>query len=267
MGGRTPLMYAAGGRHAQTVSLLIVYQADVNTTNSEGWTPMMCVISSVCGLSADDAHDGASCLMALLRVEADPNAMPYNGVTALLMACASGSVPMVQSLLAYAADAGVASAAGMTPLVLAADSGHVVVVTALLNAAASVDVPDRVGRTALMSASALAHEDVVAVLLDASADPLARTIDGCTALLYAIEFLGDVHLACGVKRSKKARAVSLATMLVAAQADPAAAADDGRTPLQLAEMAGDCNLVTILQSRGADCGNYEPEGVCAAAGA
>jgi ankyrin repeat protein len=251
--GRTCLMYAAERRHTQIASLLMVYKAEVDTANAEGWTPLMCVVSSVCGLPENDADDVASSLLALLRAGANPNAVPHSGGTALMTACASGSVPMVQYLLDYAAHVDVADTMGMTPLILAADGGHAAVVSLLLNAAAPVDVPDPFGKTALMSACGNSHKHIVAALLEANADPLARTMDGCSALLFAIESLVDADFADSTKRSKEASGGSLVTMLLVARANPAAAADDGRSPLQLAEIAGDCNLMAILLGKGMDC--------------
>merc|ERR1711920_522084 len=104
----------------------------------------MCVVSSVCGLPENDAHDVTSGLLALLQAGANPNAAPHSGGTALMTACASGSVPMVKYLLDCAARVDVTDTKGMTPLILAADGGHAAVVRLLLNAAASVDVPDSV---------------------------------------------------------------------------------------------------------------------------
>merc|ERR1712217_106684 len=168
-------------------------------------------------------------------------------------------------LLVHAADPGIAGDSGLTPLVLAADSGHVAVVTALLNARASIDVPDSAGRTALMSASAFAHKEAASVLLEAGADALARAIDGSTALLCVIEYLGNTIFACDRQHSKKADALAIATMLLAAQADPAAATDDGRTPMQLMEVECDDNLVMLLSKTAS--GYHKPDGACAAAGA
>lgn len=250
--GRTCLMYAAERRHTQIVSLLMLYKAEVNTANAEGWTPLMCVVSSVCGLPENDADDGASSLLALLRAGASPNVVPHSGGTALMTACASGSIAMVQYLLDYAAHVDVADTRGVTPLIIAADGGHAAAATLLLNAAAPVNASDPVGKTALMSACANSHKHVVSVLLEANADPLARTVDGCSALLFAVEYLVDAALANSTERSKEASAGSLVTMLLAARAHPGAAADDGRSPLQLAEVAGDCNLVTILLGKGMD---------------
>lgn len=268
MMGRTPLMYAAEGRYAQIVSLLVLYQADVNTANSHGWTAIMSVLSSACDSSKDQTECGSSCLISLLQSKANPNVITQAaGDTPLFLACVSGSLRFIQILLDYAADVNIAGDAGMTPLALAADSGHIAVVTCLLNAAASVDVPDCAGRTALMCASALAHKDVVAVLLEAGADPLARSIDGCTSLLNAIEYLGNLNLACGDMPKQKASAKSVVALLIAAQADLAAAANDGKTPLQLAEATGDSSLVAMLLSKHTGSCHHDPDERCVAAGA
>jgi len=256
--GRTCLMYAAERCHPHIVSLLMIYKAEVDIANVEGWTPLMCAVNSVGGPLENEARDAASSLLALLRAGANPNAATHGGDTALMTACASGSVPMVQYLLDYAAHVDVADTGGMTPLILAADGGHAELVTLLLNAAASVDVPDSVGKTALMSACALSHKHAVAVLLEANADPLARTWDGCSALLFAIEYLVASDIANSTKLSNEASADGLVTMLLAAQASPTAAADDGRTPLQLAEAAGNRSLVAALLGNGMDCMHYEP---------
>jgi len=77
--GRTCLMYAAERRHTQIASLLIVYKAEVNSANAEGWTPLMCAVSSVCDLLENDADDVASSLLTLLlQAGANPNAAPHS---------------------------------------------------------------------------------------------------------------------------------------------------------------------------------------------
>eukprot|EP00930_Biecheleria_cincta_P007180 TRINITY_DN108359_c0_g1_i1.p1 TRINITY_DN108359_c0_g1~~TRINITY_DN108359_c0_g1_i1.p1 ORF type:complete len:421 (-),score=75.17 TRINITY_DN108359_c0_g1_i1:8-1225(-) len=245
--GRTPLMYAAEGRHTQVVNLLVLYQADVNIRNAEGWTPIMFVIGSVQDADADDA---APCLLALLNAKADSNAKTSSGVTPLLLACAAGSLPIVQGLLSHGADTNLAGEAGVSPLALATDGGHVAIISELLRAAASVDFRDAVGKTALMSASAVANRDVVAMLLEADANPQTRAEDGSTALLYAVESFGNECLSCPSDHStdelKASRARDVASLLLSAQADPDAAAEDGRSPLGLAQLAGDSSLINML---------------------
>mmetsp|Transcript_108624 Transcript_108624/g.272228 ORF Transcript_108624/g.272228 Transcript_108624/m.272228 type:complete len:400 (-) Transcript_108624:150-1349(-) len=267
MMGRTPLMYAAEGRHTQIVTLLILYKADVGTANSYGWTSIMCAVSPARELPMDQNECSSSCLVSLLQAKGNPNAMTQAGETPLLLACVSGSLPCIQSLLDYAADVNLAGVSGMTPLALAADSGHIAVVSCLLNAAAAVDAPDCAGRTALMSASALAHEDVVAALLEAGADPLAKSTDGCTALSYAVEYLGNLHLARGAMPREKSPGKNVVALLLAAQADIATAADDGKTPLQLAQATGDSSLIAMFSGKHTDWCHGDPDGSCIAAGA
>jgi len=257
--GRTPLIYAAESGHTQVVSLIILYQADVNVTDSQGWSPIMFAVTAAHGL-----QDDVSCLSALLRAKAQPDTKACSGVTALLLACVSGSLPMVQSLLDYGADANIAGQDGVAPLALASDSGHVEVVSALLSASASVDMADRSGRTALMSASALANVDLVAMLLKAGADPCAKTVDGRTALLYAADYLDSECSACPDEDSKQA-CVSVARMLLASRADPKACVADGSTPLRIAELA--CNGAVVAALLGKPAEPASQDSACAAGGA
>jgi len=264
--GRTALQYAAERRYTQIVSLLILYQGDANATDLEGYTPIMLCVGSVPDALGNDKDD-ASCLLSLLRAQANPNAKMHGDVTALLLACAAGSLSRVQALLDHSANASVDDEAGMTPLALAADSGHAEIVCALLKASASVDVPDSSGKTALMSASALAHDDVVSILLEAGADAHARATDGCSALLYAIEFLGSECASHAVDDRERDRAISTASMLLGARADPNAAADDGRTPMNLAQVTGEQTLLKILGAGGPTTCHQGVDNLCAEAGA
>lgn len=264
--GRTALQYAAERRSTQIVSLLILYQGDVNATDLEGCTPIGLCVGSVPDSLGKDTDD-ASCLLSLLRAKANPNAKMHGDVTALLLACAGGSLSWVQALLDHSADASVGDEAGVTPLALAADSGHAEIVRALLKASAPVDVPDSSGKTALMSASARAYDDVVSILLEAGADTQASTADGCSALFYATAFLGNECASHAVDDRERERAISIASMLLGARADPNAAADDGRTPMSLALLTRDGSIVKILGTGGTASWHQGLDNVCEEAGA
>jgi len=272
--GRTPLMYASEGRHAQVVNLLVLYQADVNLRSPGGWTSIMFVVGSLQDESENDTNEQAApCLLALLDAKADADAKTSAGVTPLLLACAAGSLPMVQGLLKHGADTNLAGEAGVNPLAIATDGGHVAIISELLKATASVDSQDTAGNTSLMSASALAHRDVVEMLLEADADPQVKTEDGSSALLYAVECFANESLSCAtgqsIDGSKAKQAAAVVSLLLVAQADPdvAAADDDGRTPLGIAEQIGDSCLVDmLLGSKKARC-LQDVDDTCRAAGA
>jgi len=239
--GRTCLMYSVERQSAQLVSLLLLYQADVNLVNSEGWSPVLEAVNSAANLTDDSAQARLSCLRALLEAKASPNIATDAGATPLLLACASGCSSMVQCLLEFAADPNFSDDSARTPLMLAADSGHVGVVGALLKAGASVDALDTLGRPALMSAVCSGHKDVVAMLLEAEANPCRKAGDGCTALMSAVECLvsPDGH-------SRTTHAVAIVRMLLDARVDLDDINGDGGTPLRLADLAGDADVFAML---------------------
>lgn len=189
--GKTPLIYAAENQATQVVSILMIYQADVNYASIDGWTPLMFASNSS---SEENIQGQLSCLEALLKAQADPNVKSTTGMAVLQLACAHNNLIAVQSLLAHGASPNMAGDNGMTPLALAAEGGHDAIALALLDSAAEVDVPDNDGKTPLMYASALAHSGIVSVLLEAKADARATSHDGCNALSLITESLSNACL-------------------------------------------------------------------------
>lgn len=225
--GRTPLIYAAGSQATQVVSILILYQADVNTTSSDGWTPIMFAINEGDRVTDDNQ---ASCLEGLLKAQADPNIRSKADMTALQLACAHNNLVAVQSLLTHAANPDMAGDNGMTPLALAAEGGHYAIARALLDAAAGVDITDHDGKTPLMHASALACESVVSLLLEAKADARATSVDGSTAFSLTTDYLNDSCL----NQDQRSHARDITLLLIAARADPCSLEGTGKI-LDLAE--------------------------------
>jgi ankyrin repeat protein len=242
--GQTPLMLAAMGCFTQVVSLLVLYKANVNMANSEGWTALMSAVSSVQEYTTKEgtAH---STIVELLRANAYPNAQTIRGMSSLLLACASGSCIVAKTLLDHAADANSADLNGMSPLMLAADAGSVGVVDALLASAATIDMADKDGRTALMSASSHAHKAVVALLLEARSNVCVRGSEGSTALMFALEGVLDGHQTC---HSRKDDAIDVTRLLLQARAQPEYLADDGISPLSLAAETSEFDIMHFLSS-------------------
>merc|ERR1712113_117115 len=96
-------------------------------------------------------------------------------------------------------------------------------------------------------------------------DPRAKSTDGCTALLYAVEYLENLDLACGATPRQTASGKSVVALLLAARVDVAAAADHGKTPLQIAEAAGDSSLIAIFLGKHTGSCHDGLEGSCTAA--
>ena len=93
-GGQTPLMLAASGRHADVVAALIARGADVDARSRLGSTPL---------LFAARGGDLASA-RRLVAAGADVDAAMPDGTRALLVATVRGHVPVAQFLLEAGAD-------------------------------------------------------------------------------------------------------------------------------------------------------------------
>ena len=91
--GWTPLMEAAFGGHADTIRVLLEEGADVNTKDQTGWTPLM--------EAASKGHLEA--VIVLLAYGADANAKNVKGWTAL-KATPRGNTDIIKLLKEAAAD-------------------------------------------------------------------------------------------------------------------------------------------------------------------
>eukprot|EP00928_Gymnodinium_smaydae_P047321 TRINITY_DN31576_c0_g1_i1.p1 TRINITY_DN31576_c0_g1~~TRINITY_DN31576_c0_g1_i1.p1 ORF type:complete len:387 (+),score=48.70 TRINITY_DN31576_c0_g1_i1:58-1218(+) len=216
--GHTALMIAAKGLNTQIVSLLLLYRADVNRAGASGWTPLLLAVDSSQEHREHCMKEDVSCVSQLLKAEANPNSQTAAGATALMLACATGSLAMTTCLLDHGADLDHMNDIGMTSLILAADGGYADVAQALLKASASVECADADGRTPLMCASLRAHSGLVNMFLDAGADPLVKDFDGCTALRCTVDrFWGDLALTSAPCDKEQALCVVFA--LLKARAD------------------------------------------------
>lgn len=134
----------------------------------------------------------------LVEAGADVNALCLNGVgvSALSIAATNGDADMVAMLLANGADPNIAAKHGGDddPLVNAAMSGSDRVMRALLAAGANPNgTSAERGVTALMMAANTdkpsKRDTMCAMLLEAGADPLAVSVWGDTALVFAPDCL------------------------------------------------------------------------------
>lgn len=119
---------------------------------------------------------------ALLRCDADIEALTLGRLNAMTAAAGAGMTEIVRVLLAAGAKA--APAHGF-PLHAAAAAGSLETVKLLLGAGVAVDARDERKSTALIEAAAGGHHELVAFLLSKGADAGAADADGGTALEYA----------------------------------------------------------------------------------
>jgi len=256
--GRSALMYAASAACLEVVRLLIQNGADVEARNCAGHSCTMFAIGA--GLKVDTVEKAKQAalhfevLQLLLDEGAPVNAATGYGLTALMLACASGRLDVIGLLLDRGANARARTDIGLTPLVMAADKGHASAVRRLLAAAAEPDARYGQGKTPLMSASALAHTGAVEALLEARADVNAVSDEGQCALLYAVERGLKDGLVCpneGAVAAKRDAGATVQALLNAA-ADPNLPSRAGRTPLHVACTGGSVDMVEMLIAAGAD---------------
>lgn len=156
--------------------------ADVNTTDDEGFTPL---------ISAAASGSGAT-LRALLGAGANVKAVNANGQTALHYH--KGRSPVITELLSAGADANASDMAGSTPLHRAAGPGHLDALRALLaHPATTVDPVDRYGATPLHRACEEGRVEAAVVLLGHGANVEKKDREGRTPL--------DVCLNTGVRNA------------------------------------------------------------------
>ncbi|MEK7467805.1 MAG: ankyrin repeat domain-containing protein [Planctomycetota bacterium] len=155
----------------------------------------------------------------------------------LFEACAAGALDRVKDLVSQN-PAAVKSFApdGFSPLQLACYFGHAKVARALILAGAEMEAvtKNQLSYTPLQAAAAKARAEVVNLLVASGADVHSRQ-SPCK--------LSPLHLAaqCG--------SGAIIDALIDAGADPRAAAD-GKTPVALAEAAGQAQAVDLLKQRG-----------------
>ena len=128
----------------------------------------------------------------LIEAEAEINATDNSGATALMDACAGGHGDIVSQLIQAGADVDAKAAYGQTALIMACRRNNEVVVTQLIEKNADINAKyGRWGVTALMEACMYENESFVSKLLKAGADVNAKDSRGKTAYDYAKKFASD----------------------------------------------------------------------------
>lgn len=246
--GQTPLFAAMASENESVLRLLLAAGANCNHTDCTGFTVLESAIWNEWTEAIDILLDGG----------ADPNAYSKDKATALHWAVAKGSIVAAQTLIDAGADltlglrAGDVSylfegfAPGTTPLMIAAQRGHSQLVISLLEHGANPKRVDERGNTAVDHATRAGRVDVLRILEEA-----------------------------GEKVNYKSRRLNNAALLLAVQQQDVAgvrrALDNGartdvtekpskRTPLMLACLRDDLEIVQLLLDAGADPNQHTRRG-------
>ncbi len=161
---------------------------------------------------------------------------PEDGSTPLHFAAKGGNLAIVRKLIELRAGVGKVNAKRRTPIHYAAESGHAEIVKLLCNKDALTRLSDTDGMRPIHLAASNGHADVIEVLLNNRADPNDVVRDArMTALHFAA--LHD-HL-------------DAAKVLLAAGAEPNTVNNTGYTPLHIAVLRNDPDMVELLLTKGA----------------
>ncbi len=181
--GKTALNFAAERNHPQVIRAIVVEEdADMNTCDSHGWTPLM----NVCKYSKDDVNT----VTALLNRGACIDVASRYGWTALMRAAEANNPEILDVLIKKGADVNRQNGWGSTALMLASYDASPRIVKRLLEAGALVEI-EGVQTSALVMACRSAHQrgatEVVKALLEHGADTEGTDEYGKTPLMMVCD--------------------------------------------------------------------------------
>ena len=186
--GRTPLMLAAAGGHAEVLGVLINKAPMDNTPFSSNRRFVHWVDNDNRNALMHAAENGnLATIRTLLQAGADPRGMPNGHTTTLMVAARNGHYAAVEMFLGLKVDANLRDHCGCNALVLAATRGHSKLVTLLLDHTGDIDYPDNKGFTALMHAASGGHQQMVRLFIRKRARIEQRNHDDRTALMLAAQ--------------------------------------------------------------------------------
>jgi len=225
--GKPALVYAIEkDAKPNQIAEMIRRGADVNAQDAKGRTPLMIA------LRRDNVN--VDTVQLLLDHNADVNAMPEDGTTALISATLGNNISIVRLLPEKGADVNAKQKDGRTALIYAAS---IDIIKLLLDKGADVKAKAQDGWPALPHAITDGKVDVVRLLLEKGAEVNEQYGNGLTPLILA------------VSNGK----VEMVRLLLDKGADVnlPGAGSKTRTPLTIASERGRAEIVKLLLDRGA----------------
>jgi ankyrin repeat protein len=154
-------MAAKKRRRRKTIETAVGSPGDVNSPDSNGWTPLMRACSS----------RSMETVLAIIAGGADVNKTDDEGFGPLMCASGQGRADVIMVLLGHAAQVDAADEYGRTPLSWAVTKGDFEeAAKALIAAGANVNCTDLGGFTPLMRAALLSHVRCFDLLVRNGAD-------------------------------------------------------------------------------------------------
>ena len=268
--GVTPLLLACTNRSVRMVETLLKAGANPNTADSNGQTPLM-----TC------ARTGSlDAVKLLLNHYTDVNSREAgHGQTALMWAAAEKNPGVVQALVERGADVNAKTESGSTPLMFAAQSGDLKSAQILVAHGADVNSAATKYGNALTVATAGHYEDLALFLLENNADPNVADASGITPLHYCMARgiaeiisaaptsaydasykvrpsnmpdLAKALLAHGANPNAQIKKVLITFGTTVALHGPGVPSMVGATPLILAAISADVDVMRVLLAAGAD---------------
>ena len=171
------LLRAASKGDTNKVKAFLKIGTDVNTTTSDGITPLM--------YAAQKGH--LRLVEILIDKGADINLKPIYQIDALLIACILGHVEIADTLILNGADVNTRNLDGVTPLMYAAAYDNYLLADVLIFYKAKVNAVYNFGNSPLHFSSFYDNTELSSLLLMNGANPEIKDIQGFTPLLIAAQ--------------------------------------------------------------------------------
>ncbi|KAJ5924217.1 hypothetical protein N7466_008404 [Penicillium verhagenii] len=237
--GYSALNLAAYYGHLETLNLLLEHNADIESKNNVGQTPLLSAVWQ--------GH--IKVVKVLLAKGADHLVQDNANYTAINVASANGHTEVVKILLAQVPSPSLSAPDrnGWTPLNKAAYNGHLEIVTLLMEHGADIESKSNKGMMPLHSAIKNGHTEVIRLLLAQKPSPLTwRGFNGATPLIQA-SMNGNVEILKMIL--EKGAEITLETK-----------DNDGMTPINLAALLGRSEGLKLLIDKGADINTQSDDG-------
>lgn len=224
--GQTPLISASKKGYELIIRLLLENGADINCKNDIGQSALM--------QASCRGHE--STVRLLLENGADIDSQNDDNSTALMEASYRGHESTVRLLLKNGADVNCKDKYGQSALMNASNAGHESIVRLLLKNGADINCKDIHDESTLMKASNEGHESTVRLLLENGADINCKNKSGDSALMFALLFNRE----------------SIIRLLLENGADANCKDEYGQSALMKASREGHESTVRLLLENGAD---------------